>query len=197
MTLSFSFGVARHQQVRDPLQHKLGLPEHLMVPKAQHLVSPFSQKIRSRFVLFHFGSVLPSVKLDYQAMFETAEIGNERTDSERDSRTRPLGFAALRLVSDIDAGTSRRTTAARAIGPKENAPLPFPRTAAVVRIRVVWMAYPRMSTLPVYRRIPAFRHVASKYAARGITHATCVFQRRARVARDVAGIYDVPDLSLG
>ena len=45
-------------------------------------------------------SVLLSVKLDYQAMFETAEIGNKRTDSERGSQTRPLGSAALRLVSD-------------------------------------------------------------------------------------------------
>jgi len=62
------------------LQYKFGLPEHLMVPNAQHLVSLFSQKISSRFVLFHFGSVLPSVKLDYQAMFETAEIGDKRAN---------------------------------------------------------------------------------------------------------------------
>ena|ERR1700730_7148926 len=72
--------------------HRVGLPEHLMVPKAQHLVSLFPQKITSRFVLFHFGSVLPSVKLDYQAMFETAEIGDKRADSERGSQTRPLGL---------------------------------------------------------------------------------------------------------
>ena len=108
-----------------------------MVPNAQHLVSLFSQKISARFVLFHFGSVLHSVKLDYQAMFETAEIGDKRTDSERDSQTCPLGSAALRLVSHIDAGTSRRTTAARAIAPKENAPLLFPRAVAVVLVRVV------------------------------------------------------------
>jgi hypothetical protein len=107
----------------------------------------FSQKISARFVLFHFGSVLPSVKLDYQAMFETAEIGDKRANSERDSQTRPLGSAALRLVSHIDAGTSRRTTAARAIAPKASAPLPFPRAVAVVRVREVWMAYPRKSTL--------------------------------------------------
>ena|ERR1700730_15769526 len=86
--------------------HRVGLPEHLMVPKAQHLfVSLFSQKISSRFVLFSaarlgkyivalfsFGSLLPSVKLDYQAIFETAEIGDKRADSERGSQTRPLGL---------------------------------------------------------------------------------------------------------
>ena len=64
----------------------------LVVPNAQHLVSLFSQKISSRFVLFHFGSVLHSVKLDYQAMFETAEIGDKRAHSERGSQTRPLGL---------------------------------------------------------------------------------------------------------
>jgi hypothetical protein len=68
-----------------------------VVPKAQRLVSLFSQKITSRFVLFHFGSVLLAVKFDYQSIFETAEIGNKRTDSERGSQTRPLGSAALRL----------------------------------------------------------------------------------------------------
>ncbi len=174
-----SFGVARRQRVRNPLQHKLGLTEHLVVPNAQHLVSRFSQKICSRFVLFHFGRVLPSVKLDYQAMFETTEIGDKRIDSERDSQTRPLGSAALRAVSDIDAGTSRRTTAARAIAPKENAPLPFPRAVAVVRIRVVWMAYPRRATLPVSTHFRVYSHVAPKYAARGTAHATCA--RRARL----------------
>jgi hypothetical protein len=51
-----------------------------MVPKAQHLVSLFFQKISAGFVLFHFGSVLPAVKLDYQAMFETAEIGDKRAN---------------------------------------------------------------------------------------------------------------------
>jgi hypothetical protein len=129
-----------------------------MVPKG--LVSLFSQKISARFVLFHFGSVLPSVKLDYQAMFETAEIGGKRADSERGSRTRPLGFAALRLVSDIDAGTSRRTTAAHAIAPKENAPLPFARAAAVARVRVMWIAYPRRPTLPVSMYFRACRRAA-------------------------------------
>ena len=51
-----------------------------MVPKTQHLVSLFSQKLTACFVLFRFGGVLPSVKLDYQAMFDTAEIGNERAN---------------------------------------------------------------------------------------------------------------------
>jgi hypothetical protein len=49
------------------------LKEHFVVPKTQHLVSLFSQKLTACFVLFHFGGVFPSVKLDYQAMFDTAE----------------------------------------------------------------------------------------------------------------------------
>ncbi len=128
-----------------------------MVPKTQHLVSLFSQKLTACFILFRFGGVLPSVKLDYQAMFDTAEIGNERVDSERDSQTRPLGSAALRLVSDIDAGTSRRTAVAHAGAPKETAPLPSVPAATVARARVASMAYPRRPTLPVstHSRLPA------------------------------------------
>jgi hypothetical protein len=93
MTLDFfSLSLARREQVRNPLQDNLGLKKHFVVPKTQLLVSLFSQKISARFVLFHLGSVLPSVKLDYQAMFETAEIGDKRAHSERGSQTRPVGL---------------------------------------------------------------------------------------------------------
>jgi hypothetical protein len=44
---------------------------------------------------------------------------------------------------------------------KENAPLPFPRAVAVVRVRVVWTAYPR-GQLCQYRRIPCFPPRRSK-----------------------------------
>src|SRR5690242_10992953 len=81
MTLNFfSLSLARREQVRNPLQDNLGLKKHFVVPKTQHLVSLFSQKISARFVLFHLGSVPPSVKLDYQAIFETAEIGDKRAN---------------------------------------------------------------------------------------------------------------------
>jgi hypothetical protein len=61
-----------------------------MVPKTQHLVSLLSEEITFRFVLFffHFASVLPAVKLDYQSMFETAEIGDKTAKENA-----PLPFA--------------------------------------------------------------------------------------------------------
>ncbi len=151
-----------------------------MVPKTQHLVSLLSEKITSR--LCHFGSVLLSVKLDYQSMFETVEIGNKRTNFERGSQTRPLGSAALRLVSDIDAGTSRRTPAAQAVATKENAPLPFAPTAAVVRAREVWMAYHEGQ---LYQHPRIFMLLPSRFRIRRArrAHVACAIPRAAYFKR--------------
>jgi hypothetical protein len=128
---------ARRQQIRNPLQHQLGLEEHFVVPKAQHLVSLFSQKLTACFVLFRFGGVLPSVKLDYQAMFETAEIGNERAN-----RT---------LTPELRAGQLSRTQAR----PKKQLRFRlFPPQPSRVLAWCVGLS--TEATLYQYRRIPRF-----------------------------------------
>ncbi len=123
-----------------------------MVPKTQHLVSLFSKKITARFVFFDFGSVLPSVKLDYQAMFETAEIGNKRAN-----RT---------LTPELRAGQLPRTQSCPEKTLRFRLLPPQPSRALA---RCGWLI--RKGQLYQYPRI--FVLLVTRYAARGIAHAAC------------------------
>jgi hypothetical protein len=123
---------AGRQQVRNPLQHHLGLKEHLVIPKTQHLVSLFSQKITSRFVL----------STSEACCSPSSSIINRYSRQQKSVINGPIGRCRRNLAPDNCRARSHA---------QENAPLPS-APAAVARVREVWMAYPR-SLLYQHQRI--------------------------------------------
>jgi len=70
-------------------KHRINIFKNFVVPKAQHPITVGPQKIRASSVSVILTGMLPTIQLHDQALFETAEVRNERTDNELAAKFKP------------------------------------------------------------------------------------------------------------